>query len=107
GDQANRKVSCMRSLVELFCDVDDFCQTFEPQWEKQLIGSGTRQRRRAGQMHLSEMMTIVIHFHQSHYRDFKAYYTEYVSVQLRAEFPTVLSYNRFVYLMPHLLVPLG
>jgi len=97
----------MSSLVELFCDVDDFCQAFEPQWGKELIGSGTRQRRRAGQMHLSEMMTIVIHFHQSHYRDFKAYYTEYVSVQLGQDFPSLLSYSRFVYLMPHLLVPVG
>jgi len=97
----------MEILVELFCDVDDFCQAFIPQWEQHLLGAGTRQRRRARQMHLSEMMTIVIHFHQSHYRDFKAYYTEYVSVHLRREFPTLLSYSRFVYLMPQVLVPLG
>jgi Transposase DDE domain len=29
-------------------------------------------------MHPSELMTIVILFQQSHYRTFKAYYTEYV-----------------------------
>ena len=32
-------------------------------------------------------MTILIHFHQSHYRTFKACYTEHVLVRLRPEFP--------------------
>ncbi len=30
----------MDSLVELFCDVDDFCQEFMPAWESQLLASG-------------------------------------------------------------------
>jgi hypothetical protein len=97
----------MESVVELFCAVDDFCQRFEPVWQQQLLGSGVRQRQRAGQMYLSEMMTIVIGFHQSHYREFKAYYLDYVRQHLRREFPTLLSYSRFVYLMPQLVVPLG
>lgn len=41
-------------------------------------------------------MTILIHFHQSHYRDFKAYYTQYVCEHVRSEFPTLVSYTRFV-----------
>ena len=53
------------SLVEVFSDVDDFCQYFEPRWEKFLLRSGLRQRRRAGNLSLSEIMTIMIHFHQS------------------------------------------
>ncbi len=44
-------------------------------------------------------MTIVIHFHQSGYRDFKDYYTKQVQVQLRSEFPQLVSYSRFVTLM--------
>ena len=32
----------MNKLVELFCDVDDFCIGFVPQWQKQLIEEGTR-----------------------------------------------------------------
>jgi hypothetical protein len=48
-------------------------------------------------------MTILIHFHQSHYRTFKAYYTQQVSVHLRGEFPTLVSYGRFVQLMPRVL----
>src|SRR5205823_8680437 len=57
-------------------------------------------------MYPSEMMTIVILFHQSHYRTFKAYYTEYVQCHLHSEFPTLVSSQRFVELMPTILVPL-
>ena len=63
------------SLLELFCHVDDFCRVFEPIWERHLLGAGVRRRRRNTRLSLSEMMTIIIDFHQSHYRDFKAYYS--------------------------------
>ena len=51
-------------------------------------------------------MTLLIYFHQMRYRDFKTFYTQFVQVYLRAEFPTLVSYNRFVELMPRVLVPL-
>ena len=54
------------SLTKLFCEVDDFCTVFEPLWHQQLLGDGQIQRCRAGQLKLSEVMTIVIHFHQSY-----------------------------------------
>ena len=44
-------------------------------------------------------MTLVIYFHQSGYRNFKEYYTKHVMVHLRAEFPQLVSYARFVTLM--------
>jgi transposase len=94
------------SLVELFCHVDDFCQTFEPAWEHLQLSSGTKTRRRAGQLCLSEIMTLIIHFHQSSYRNFKAYYTEYVQVYLRSAFPNLVSYERFVHLQSRALGPL-
>jgi len=62
------------SLVETFCSVYNFCQLFEPHWEQMQLQSGFRQRRRKPQLSLSEVMTIVIHFHQSGYRTFKSYY---------------------------------
>lgn len=34
----------MESLLELFCDVDDFCQAFLPFWNQQLLASGQKQR---------------------------------------------------------------
>jgi hypothetical protein len=53
------------------------------------------------------MLTILIHFHQARYRDFKTYYTEHVQGVLTAEFPHTLSYARFVQRLPDLLLPLA
>jgi len=94
------------SILDLFCSVDDFWQVFAPGWQQGLLAAGDRQRQRAGVMHPSEVMTIVIAFHQSHYRTFKAFYTEHVQEHLRQEFPTLVSYGRFVEVMATTLVPL-
>jgi hypothetical protein len=96
----------MQSVLELFCDVDDFCQTFEPRWHQSLVQQGTRQRNRPPSLTTSEIMTIVIHFHQSGYRHFKGYYTEYVQQHLKEEFPQLVSYTRFVELMGRVVIPL-
>ena len=93
------------SVLELFCDVDDFMLRFAPQLKTMQLAAG-KQRERAGQLCASEVMTILIHFHQSHYRTFKAYYTEHVQVHLSSDFPHLVSYQRFVALMPSVLVPL-
>ena len=94
------------SLVELFCDVDDFCQEFEPKWEHFQLGNGLRKRKRKRSLQLSEVMTIIIHFHQSNYRTFKGYYTKHVEVHLRAAFPGLVSYSWFVRQMAQAFVPL-
>jgi hypothetical protein len=51
-------------------------------------------------------MTIIVFFHSSHYRDFQHYYTAYVEEHLCPYFPALVSYSRFVELMPRALVPL-
>jgi len=94
------------SLVETFCDVDDFCLHFEPKWERFQLKNGLRQRRRKSRLSLSEVMTITIHFHQSGYRTFKAYYQNHVQKYLEKEFPDLVSYSRFVRLMAQAFVPL-
>src|SRR5262245_38549291 len=97
------------SILELFCSIDEFWVRFEPLWRQETRASapaGKRQRRRLGEVHSSEIMTLLVLFHSSHYRTFKAYYTEYVQRQLRAEFPHLVSYGRFVELMPTVLLPL-
>lgn len=93
------------NLLELFCTVDDFCHWFLPEMSKKLITT-KHQRNRRGQMCTSEIMTILIHFHQSGYRNFKWYYTKHVLKNLRDEFPNLVSYSRFVRLTPRCLVPL-
>ena len=94
------------NLVELFCHVDDFCQAFEGAWIRHQLTTGHRRRRRAGHLCLSEIMTLLIWFHQSHYRDFKAFYLHHVCRHLRDAFPRLVSYGRFVELMPSTLIPL-
>jgi DDE family transposase len=96
----------MESILVLFCEVDEFWVAFEPVWRRELLVSGTRQRFRHGELHPSEIMTILITFHPSHYRTFKAYYTEYVQAHLHREFPHRVSYSRVVELMPTVLLPL-
>ena len=86
------------SLLALFCDVDDFCQQWQVQPCKRLAPVSGQRLRQPG-LSESEIMTIVIHFHQSGYRDFKDYYTKYVLEYLRSEFPQLVSYSRFVTLM--------
>ncbi|MCL5994962.1 MAG: IS982 family transposase [Chloroflexi bacterium] len=94
------------SVVELFCQVDDFWQQHGPLWRQGQLGRGTRRRQRDRSLCESEIMTILILFHQSHYRTFKAFYLEHVCVYLRGEFPGLVSYTRFVDFIPTVLLPL-
>ena len=95
------------SLLKLFCNVDDFWKAFQPHWRRVTLARNGGRRVRAAQLFPSEIMTILIHFHQSHYRTFKAYYTEYVLIHRRPEFPGLVSYNRFVELTPTVIIPLS
>ena len=93
-------------IVALFCDIDDCCLQFEPLWQQHLVSDGSRQRWREQRLCLSEVMTIVVSFHQSGYRTFKDYFLRYVQPHLRWAFPLLVSYTRFVELMAQALVPL-
>lgn len=97
----------MYSLEDLFCSVDDFCQQFEYRWHQQLLNYKLRYRQRNRQLCLSEIITVLIAFHQSHYRTFKAFYTEQVCVNWRRAFPGLVSYQRFVEWIPSTLLPLS
>jgi len=97
----------MHKLVDLFCSVDDFCAVFMPQWQKHLIESGERKRNRQSRMSASEVMTIIIAFHMSHHRDFKNFYIGIVRRYHHNDFPNLLSYTRFLEVMPSVLVPLS
>lgn len=96
----------MSSLDALFCQIDDFCQKFEPQWQRRLLMHGLKTRKRERSLCLSEVMTILVAFHQNHYRNFKHYYLDHVCVYWRTEFPGLPSYQRFVEWIPSTLLPL-
>lgn len=92
-------------LLALFGAVDDFWQGFAPRWEQQQLATGSR-RRRTPHLSESEIMTILIHVHQSQYRHFTAYYLGHVLPHRTSEFPNLISSTRFVELTPRVLLPL-
>jgi hypothetical protein len=96
----------MYSLEPLFCDIDDFCQEFEPKWSSRLLENGLKTRNRAKGLCLSEIMTILVSFHQNYYRNFKHFYLDYVCIYWRDAFPALPSYQRFIEWMPSTLLPL-
>jgi len=94
------------SLLQLFYHVDTFCQTFLPQWDQELRAHRQPARRRSGQLAMSEVMTIMIYFHQMRVRDFNTYYLVYVLGHVHREFPQAVSYQRCVERMPSTVGPL-
>ena len=93
-------------LVALFYLIDEFCKEFEPKWQAERIASGLAQRNKPCRMSLSEILTIIVHFHQSNHKTFKYYYLNYVCTQLRSDFPELVSYSRFVELMGEVTTPM-
>jgi hypothetical protein len=79
---------------------------FEPAWRRRLLSSGACRRCKPGTLALSEVMTILVLFHLSGYRNFKAFYTQHVMKHLAGAFPRLVSYQRFVELQGDALAPL-
>lgn len=94
-------------LTKLFVEIDDFMKEYEPMMQKKLICNNTVKRQRDTKLSLSEIMTIVVYFHISGYRTFKDYYIKHISTVHKQTFPDLISYNRFVELMPRVLLPLS
>ena len=82
----------------LFCFVDDFYKGFEPWYKKSLISSCTKKRNRECKMSLSEIITILIAFHQSGMACFKYFYLELMR-NYRNLFNYLVHYDRFVALI--------
>lgn len=92
-------------FTRLFVDVDDCWKAFEKIFAKHLIEDGTRKRNRQGNLCISEIMTILIAFQTSGFRTFKNFYL-YLLAHHRHDFPDLVSYTRFTYLIPRAIIPL-
>lgn len=91
-------------IVEIFCDIDDFCNThIKDIRERALPNDGKKRRDRKTAMSESEMVTLLVLFHLSHYRTFKDFYISCVLEDLSSYFPKAVSYARFVALTPRVL----
>ncbi len=49
-------------LVDIFCEIDDFCKYFENQRRDKLLSSGAMKRVKKSTLSMSEVMTIVVYF---------------------------------------------
>jgi hypothetical protein len=94
-------------LIETYCIVDDFCKSNSKEINGiRLSAEGRKCRRRDGDMTLSEQVTLLIVFHCFGFRNFKTFYTQYVTTYLKPYFPRQISYSRFVRRMPQTLCAL-
>ena len=91
----------IHQLTHIFCQIDDFCKDFASYTETKLLPSSSGQKRRGPTCCLSdsEIMTIVVAFQSSGYRNFKTFYTGFLARFFVSEFPTLPSYNRFIEIM--------
>lgn len=96
-------------ITEIFCDIDDFHRQFKDNLPENLLPSSEEVDFPLLMppciLSPSEMMTLVVIFHLSNYRTFKHFY-QHVRQYWSNEFPSLVSYERFVALQPYLLIPL-
>lgn len=89
------------TLVQVFMDVDDFCNVYEIYSNRNKIEDTPKKRRGPqSELCLSEITTLLIFYQSSGYKCFKYYYKECVIKELAPFFPGVPSYQRFVELIP-------
>lgn len=91
-------------LTQLFCDIDDFVKALLTNNKFQLI-IGKSKRGQVSRMSLSEMMTILVLYHSSGFKNFKYFYLSLKETHSN-EFPELLSYSRFIEWIPFCLLPL-
>ena len=81
-------------LIAIFSEIYDFCKIF---LDKELIKDENKSTRgRKKKLHVSEIMTILVWFHDSKYKCFKYFYEALVKGWMSNEFPNAPSYNRFL-----------
>jgi hypothetical protein len=91
-------------LTEIYVDIDDFCKAKMQLIAKALYHCGAYKKVHPSQLTLSEVMTILVYYHLSPYKNLKAYYTRHVCQDLKRDFPGLVSYDRFVALIPRTLI---
>src|SRR3954463_2576015 len=94
-------------IVEVFCEVDDFCQAFVPQWEASLLGAGgPAPRGPQPGLSPSEIITLLLVLHSSGFKHLKSFYHGFAEPLLRGYFPGMPCYEHFVALQKSAFVPL-
>jgi transposase len=97
----------INQLTRIFCDIDDFCKELNTQMNP-LLPPNRCQARRGPRCCLSdsEIMTILIFFQSSSFRNFKHFYHGFLCVYWKKAFPTLPRYHRFIEIMNRVIYPL-
>ena len=83
--------------VEIYYLVDEFLKEYDSVIKSHSLEEGAPKKRKNGKftMSNSEIMTILILFHSSSFRNLKHFYL-FVRTHMQKDFPHTASYNRFV-----------
>ena len=93
-------------VVALYVCIDDFSKIYEECEQKKLIGA-IKNRQREGKLSMSEKLLIVVLYHLEGFKNFKYYYKYTVEIKYKSLFKEVPCYDRFIQVMPNLLLPLS
>lgn len=86
-------------LIEVFIAVDDFVNLFT-QWLTTRALPSSRQPTRQPELSTSEIITILVYYHHSGYKNFQYYYQRLVEPRMQTYFPRLVTYQRFIDLLP-------
>src|ERR1700759_4577462 len=92
-------------ITALYCCLDDFCKLLAD-WEAHRLLPSGQTRQRPGKLSRAAMLFIVVLFHLSPFKHFKAFDGYGIGQQYRPGFGVLPHDDRFVSLMPRLFAPL-
>lgn len=87
-------------LIGIYIDTDDWCKMIKAWMSKGIAQCAHKQRRREPELTMSETLTILIFYHHSGMKCFKYYYQRIVLPGMISYFPKLVSYERFIALIP-------
>jgi hypothetical protein len=93
-------------LVEVFCEVDDFCKAFQDASESHRLGNGQGSRGPDPGLAEAEIITLLLELHSSGFKYLKNFYNSPRGEVLRRYFPGMPCYERFIALQQRAFLPL-
>ncbi len=91
-------------LAELHYEISEFVKTFQPVFEKHLLGE--KRQRPFCRLAVCEIMTILVAYQLMGGQNFKQFYQDVIRQYHWEEFPNLVTYQRFVEVAPLATIPL-
>lgn len=89
-----------KKLIEIFIFCDDFDNCYQSWSQQHSLGSAPNSPTRTPDLCDSELLTLLIFYHWSGFKNFQYFYEQFALVHLHGHFPGLPSYSRFVELIP-------